>query len=161
MAFSPDGQIVLTGSHDNTARLWDAATALPVGRPMVHPGEVAAVAFSPDRQGRPDREPGQDGAALGRRDRPAGCSTAGSGPTRAINVRRLQPRRKIILTGSNGHSARLWDAATGRPIGRPLPHPDQIKAVAFSPDGKTILTGSYDRTARLWDADDRPAQGRP
>ena len=26
VAFSPDGKTVLTGSRDNTARLWDAAT---------------------------------------------------------------------------------------------------------------------------------------
>ena len=26
VAFSPDGQWALTGSHDDTARLWDAAT---------------------------------------------------------------------------------------------------------------------------------------
>ena len=48
MAFSPDGKTVLTGSWDGTARLWDAATAQPLGPPMRHQGEVLAVAFSPD-----------------------------------------------------------------------------------------------------------------
>src|SRR5206468_3339164 len=55
------------------------------------------------------------------------------------------------------NGARLWDAATGRPIGPPLEHRATVTAVAFSPDGRTLVTGSRDRTARLWDA----ATGRP
>jgi len=34
VAFSPDGKSVLTGSWDNTARIWDAATGQPIGTPM-------------------------------------------------------------------------------------------------------------------------------
>jgi WD40 repeat protein len=69
----------------------------------------------------------------------------------------FSPDGKTILTGSSDHTARLWDAATGRPIGPPLDHRDWVHAVAFSPDGKTILTGCRDKTARRWDA----VTGRP
>ena len=48
MAFSPDGKTVITGSEDNTARLWDAATGQPLGQTLTHQGAVHAVAFSPD-----------------------------------------------------------------------------------------------------------------
>jgi tetratricopeptide (TPR) repeat protein len=48
--------------------------------------------------------------------------------------------------------ARLWDAATGRPIGQTMPHPGWVYSVAFSPDGKMILTGCRDKRTRLWDA---------
>ena len=34
VAFSPDGKTVLTGSIDDTARLWDAATGQPIGEPL-------------------------------------------------------------------------------------------------------------------------------
>ena len=47
-AFSPDGRMVLTGCADNAARLWEATTGQPIGRPMIHPDDVRAVAFSPD-----------------------------------------------------------------------------------------------------------------
>ncbi len=33
---------------DRTARLWDAATALPIGPPLEHRGAVNALAFGPD-----------------------------------------------------------------------------------------------------------------
>ncbi len=69
----------------------------------------------------------------------------------------FSPDGKTILTGCYDRTARLWDAATGRPLGPPMEHSGPVKSVAFSPDGKTILTGSNDKTARLWDA----ATGRP
>ena len=46
VAFSPDGRMVLTGSGDRTARLWDAATGKPIGMPLDHDAGVVAVAFS-------------------------------------------------------------------------------------------------------------------
>src|SRR5262249_36220793 len=64
----------------------------------------------------------------------------------------FSPDGKAVLTGSGDRTARLWDAATGRPLGTPLTHQDAVRAVAFSPDGKAVLTGSWDKAARLWDA---------
>src|SRR5262249_43907537 len=54
--------------------------------------------------------------------------------------------------------ARLWDAASHKPLGVTLVHQGTVYAATFRPpDGRTLLTGSDDRTARLWDA----ATGRP
>src|SRR5262249_21188288 len=43
-----DGKHVLTGSGDNTARLWDTATGKAAGTLSGHTNAVTAVAFSPD-----------------------------------------------------------------------------------------------------------------
>jgi WD40 repeat protein/serine/threonine protein kinase/tetratricopeptide (TPR) repeat protein len=69
----------------------------------------------------------------------------------------FSPDGKTVLTGGWDKMARLWDAATGRPIGPVLEHSGPVLSVAFSRDGQTILTGSEDKKARLWDA----ATGRP
>ncbi len=65
--------------------------------------------------------------------------------------------RKRLLTGSEDRTARLWDAATGRPSGLLLEHASTVVDVAFSPDGRRMLTGNHDKTARFWDT----STGRP
>jgi serine/threonine protein kinase len=46
----------------------------------------------------------------------------------------FSPDGKTLLSGGWDSTARLWDLATGRPIGTPLRHPMGVVAVAFSPD---------------------------
>ncbi len=75
----------------------------------------------------------------------------------AVNCVAFSPDGKTVLTGSDDKTARLWNAATGKPIGPPLAHQDAVNCVAFSPDGKTVLTGGADKTARLWNS----ATGKP
>ena len=48
VAFSPDGARVVTGSWDNTARLWDAATGNMAATLEGHTNIVTAVAFFAD-----------------------------------------------------------------------------------------------------------------
>jgi WD40 repeat protein/tRNA A-37 threonylcarbamoyl transferase component Bud32 len=77
-----------------------------------------------------------------------------------VTVAVFSPDGKSILTGSDWRdgTARRWDAATGKPLGPPLPPPKGhgVYAVAFSPNGKTLLTGSGHTAGqgegRLWDA---------
>ncbi|HUD82748.1 MAG TPA: WD40 repeat domain-containing protein, partial [Candidatus Saccharimonadales bacterium] len=50
VAYSPDGQRIVTGSHDGTAKVWDAASGRELLTLNGHKGAVSCVAFSPDGQ---------------------------------------------------------------------------------------------------------------
>jgi hypothetical protein len=63
----------------------------------------------------------------------------------------FSPDGKRVLTGSWDKTARLWEAATGKPVATFTGHTGPIWAVAFSPDGQRVLTGSADNRARLWE----------
>ena len=75
-----------------------------------------------------------------------------------VNSAAFSPDGKRIVTASSDNTTRIWEAASGKPIGEPLKgHADKVLSAAFSPDGKRIVTASSDRTARMWDV----ASGEP
>jgi hypothetical protein len=67
-----------------------------------------------------------------------------------------------FVTASYDVTGRLWNAATGQPIGEPLRgHEGWVWGATFSPDGTRIVTASYDKTARIWDAATGQQIGEP
>ena len=152
VAFSPDGETVLTSSDDGTARLWDVHTGQEIRRLIGHTSAVYAAAYSPD--GRYLVTAGVDKIALLWDAHVQRGLPQFIGHTDTINAHDVafSPDGKTVLTGSFDKTARLWDALTGAEIRRFIGHTDHVTSVGFSPDGKYVLTASDDKTARLWDA---------
>jgi WD40 repeat protein len=148
VAFSPDGQKLLTAGEDRTARLWETATGRPLGKRLVHPGAIACVAFSPDGKmivtGCDDHHVRLWDAATGQ---PVGPTLSHTGGVSAVA---FSPDGHFLLTGSVDRTARLWDAHTGKMLGPPLWHPGEVEYVAFRPNGLTALTCAPDGM-RIWD----------
>ena len=122
--FSPDGKSILTGSEDQTARLWDGTTGTPLGRPMRHNAAVYLVAYSPDSKTIAT-------SSLDRRallwDAVTARPLARPLEDKLVYFRFLafSPDSKTILGGtsiSDLFTCWLWDAATGRPRSAKLRH---------------------------------------
>ncbi len=169
VAFSPQGDRIISGSPDNTLRLWDLE-GRTIGEPFQgHTNLVLAVAFSPqgdriisgsrdntlrlwDLEGRTIGEPFQ-------------------GHTNLVLAVAFSPQGDRIISGSGDNTLRLWDLegrtitlGSGSANGEPFQgHTNSVYAVAFSPQGDRIISGSRDNTLRLWDLEGRtigePFQG--
>jgi WD40 repeat protein len=118
IAFSPDGRCIVSGSDDETLRLWDAETGAALGAPLKgHEGPVEAVAFSPDGErivsGSHDRTlrlwDAKSGATIGK-------PLSGHGG-KVIAVA-FSPDGELIVSGSHDRTLRLWDAKIGTELCR-------------------------------------------
>jgi WD40 repeat protein len=56
-----------------------------------------------------------------------------------------------IVTASDDHTIRLWDALTGKQK-LMLEHGAWVRSIALSPDGSQLVSSSLDNTVRLWNA---------
>ena len=113
LAFAPDGQRLVTGVTDGTARIWNATRGQELFCLSGHRSEVTSVAYAPEGKwlvtGSTDGTARLWDAAGGRDLRT--LESQNSGPVWAVAV---TPDSKRVITGSEDCMARVWDVATGR-----------------------------------------------
>jgi WD40 repeat protein len=163
VAFSPDGRTALSGSLDNTARLWEVATGKQLltftGHAPVFPERaIDVVAFSPDGRtalsGRRTERTISNGDGLKLWDLETGKELQTfklfHGPAA------FSPNGRTVL--SNGSDTmfgldpklKLWDVITGKELRTLRNSPAYV--VAFLSDARTALSIDWDGNFTRWDA---------
>jgi WD40 repeat protein len=132
VAFSPDGDKLAAGDVQSTIRIWDVKNQQMLQEMDMKSGtEVLSLAFSPDGSTLACAGAWNDSSFL-----PAGI----------INIQGVE------FTAKKGYQVLTWDAKTGKEGQRFEGLRDNLRSVAFSPDGKLIAAASSDGAIAIWDA---------
>jgi WD40 repeat protein/serine/threonine protein kinase len=148
--FSPDGTRIVTGSWDNSARIWNAENGVALHKLEGHKGHVNSAVYSPDGKliltASDDKTAALWEAESGKLVREL------VGHTDRVRSAVFSTDGQQILTASSDKTARLWDAATGKELRQFKGHQWAVLSAVLSTDGTRVLTGSEDNSAKLWDA---------
>jgi WD40 repeat protein/tRNA A-37 threonylcarbamoyl transferase component Bud32 len=158
VAFSVDGQVLLSGGSDNSVRLWDRDTGQLIGQLLGHKDAVVGIVVSRDGKTIATASLDKTAALWDFATRKLLKTLPHDAKVAAVD---FSPDGKTLLTGCRDGRAQLWDIGSGLKRGIPLCHVNEITCVAFDPDGQTFLTGSLDETARLWGAHTLAQVGPP
>ena len=158
VAVSPDGRFIVSGSWDNTVKVWEAESGHLLRSLEGHTDRVRAVAVSLDGRfivsGSSDRTVKVWEAESGRLLRSLEGHT---GWVNAVAVA-VSPDGRFIVSGSEDRTVKVWELESGRLLRSLEGHTGGVNAVAVSPDGRFIVSGSDDRTIRAWEPESRESR---
>jgi WD40 repeat protein len=155
LLFTPDSKTLLSGSWDNTLRLWDVGTGNERVRIPANSGIPFGV-LSPDGKTVVTGGTGSPHAAL-LWDATTGLPAMNEFPgnTSPLSSLAISPDGMLTATCSAvGGEATiwLWETTTGKPVRQFAGHPRGTLRVTFAPDGKTLAsTGISGTTAKVWE----------
>jgi WD40 repeat protein/flagellar biosynthesis GTPase FlhF len=168
--FSRDDSRVLTWGSDGFVKIWRSAdgsllSSLNMGDKvkdaLLSPDESRLVAWGGKQWGGVAQLwDARTGEVIGPHLEHAGLVTGA----------RFNADGSQLLTWSNDEyssngvgkgSARVWDAATGKPLTPHLNHEGHVGGAQFSADGKHVMTWGRDRAIRLWYISDRGESAFP
>ena len=162
LAFSPDGQRLVTGStklEGGTLQIWRVADGSLLTTLDGHTDAARDVLFSSDGQllisaakdGTVRLWDGTDGTPLVTLDHPNIPYEIFSTDINEVNSVAVSPDGTMLATGTLDRAIRLWNADDGTLLATLPGHLDTPYKLEFLPDGQTLVSTAYDSTVRIWD----------
>jgi WD40 repeat protein/serine/threonine protein kinase len=159
VAMTVDGRFALSGSLDETLKLWDLASGLCLRTIEGHSGYVRSVGLSDDGRlalSAHDIELSPLIASRGRRtlqlwDVATGrCLGVFEGHSSGVGAACIGGDGRLALSGGADRTLRLWDVATGRCL-RVVESDDGFRSLCQGRDGRFALSVGNASTIKLWD----------
>lgn len=155
--FSPDSNILATGSWSGNVKLWNVPSCTPIRTLRGHTDRVGGVAWHP----RATRGQSEDAVNLvsGAGDlnihtwslnSETPLSTMSGHQDRICRVA-LHPTGDYIASASFDTTWRLWDVATSKELLLQEGHSKEVYSVEFQDDGALVASGGLDAIGRVWD----------
>ncbi|KAM3108457.1 WD40 domain-containing protein [Phormidesmis sp. 146-33] len=151
LAFSPDSNLLASGSNDQTIRLWDVLTGQCVKTLRGHTSGVQSLAFSAD--GRLLASGSNDHTIRLWDVATRQCLEVLNGHTDRVLTVIFHPDNQTLISSSDDRTVRLWDIQSGECLRTISTHINWVLSTALSPDGKTLVTGNDNQTVTLWNLD--------
>jgi WD40 repeat protein len=151
LAFSHDGRTLAAGDAEGKTSLWDVpgetSTTKTLGGHVA--SSVWGVDFSP---GGALASAGQDGEILVWDNPRGGTGPALTGHRGAVNSLAFSGDGRVLASGGDDHTIRLWNPSVLRPLGTPLAgHRDDVTSLSFSRDGGILASADAAGRILLWD----------
>ena len=164
VAFQPHGELLASGSDDETVRIWNRQTGQCIKTLEGHSGRVRGVAFHPD--GRLLASGSEDGSIRLWDLTTWDCIAVLEGHLQRVLTLAFSPDGKFLASGSNDAIVRIWSLReqtlqpiTVGPAHSLHGHTGQIRSVCFHANPPLLASASEDGTIKLWDVKDSPEVG--
>jgi WD40 repeat protein/serine/threonine protein kinase len=151
LALSAGGGVAVSGSDDQTLRVWTSRSETCVGILAGHANRVRAADIGAD--GRVAVSGSWDKTVriwdLATRK----CVRVLEGHDASVESVCLSADGRFVASGGGDNTLRLWDVAAGKCLRVLTGHAGAVSSVCLSADMRFALSGSRDGTLRLWELD--------
>lgn len=145
---SPDGQRVITGSFDYTAKVWNFGDQSEMATLDLHEGPVTSVAFSPD--GSRALTTSDDFRAILWDTSTFEPIHTMAGHKHKVMTSAFSNDGKLAATGSWDKTVAIWDLETGKKL-QSITTNSPVNAVRFVADNARLVTGGHHPVIEMWD----------
>jgi WD40 repeat protein/tetratricopeptide (TPR) repeat protein len=148
VAFSPNGDQVLSGSEDQSAILWDVASGKVLQRFVGHGGAVTGVAFV--TKNAEVATASADGTIKFWDTRTGKEIATLSGHDAAVNAIAADLEKGLLVSASDDATIRIWSIRDLRTLAILRGHERSVSDVQFSADGNLVASCGKDGGLFVW-----------
>ncbi|MEW6496721.1 MAG: serine/threonine-protein kinase, partial [Cyanobacteriota bacterium] len=140
IAITPDNQTLISGSEDNTIKIWQLSTGKLVRTLTGHTNWISSLAISPDGQTLVSGS-GDNTIKIWQLQTGQLIRTL-TGHSYDVNSLAMTPDGQTLVSGSGDNTIKIWQLQTGQLIRTLTKHSYGVNSLAMTPDGQTIISGN-------------------